>query len=338
MLRVLVVGAGTMGGVHARAYKSLHGVELAGIVDPRVEKAEALAVNSSAKVFSGFDEAAAKLKNLDVIDICLPTHLHKEYVLKSVQLTKNIICEKPLARSLEEAREMIEVCGKKSVRLFVAHVVRFFPEYKRIRSLLDKGKIGSPAVVRTTRGGAFPKAWENWYGDPSKSGGLILDLLLHDFDFLRSCFGEVKRVFAKTLKREEASKEMIDYALVTLRFQSGVIAHLEGTWAHQNFSYGIEIAGRDGIIEYDSKKISPLSYQPRNKKSGAGGVKVPESPLASSPYREELKHFIECIISGKEPLVTVLDAYRAMEIAMAAIISTENGLPVTLGGHSEKGG
>lgn len=330
MLKVLLLGAGTMGSVHARAYKSLDNVELVGIVDRQEAKAGKLSANTSAKVFTSYEEAAAKLNAIDVIDICLPTHLHKEYLMKSIGIARNIICEKPLGLNVTEAGDMITACEKNHVRLFVGHVVRFFPEYKRIQSLLKKGSIGAPAVVRTTRGGAFPRAWKNWYGDFDKSGGLILDLLIHDFDFLRSCFGEVERVYAKKLNRADAVGGSIDYALVTLRFHSGVIAHAEGTWAHQGFRYGIEIAGKKGIIDYNSEKSVPLKHRTKTKQTGGSAVEVPESPLASSPYREELKHFIECIVTGKEPVVTAYDAYRAIEIAMAALTSSETGQPVTL--------
>ncbi|TDL32735.1 Gfo/Idh/MocA family oxidoreductase [Jeotgalibacillus sp. S-D1] len=330
MLKVLLLGAGTMGSVHARAYKSLGNVELIGIVDRQEAKAGKLSANTSAKVFTSYEEAVAKLNAIDVIDICLPTHLHKEYVMKSIGIARNIICEKPLGLNVTEAGDMIAACEKNNVRLFVGHVVRFFPEYKRIQSLLKKGSIGTPAVVRTTRGGAFPRAWKNWYGDFEKSGGLILDLLIHDFDFLRACFGNVERVYAKKLNREDAVGENIDYALVTIRFHSGVIAHAEGTWAHQGFSYGIEIAGTKGIIDYNSAKNAPLKHRSKGKKMDGAAVEVPESPLASSPYRDELKHFIDCIVNGKDPVVTAYDALHAIEIAMAALTSCETGQPVTL--------
>ncbi|MFG6114852.1 Gfo/Idh/MocA family protein [Halobacillus sp. MO56] len=330
MVRVLLLGAGTMGTVHAEAYNSLDNVEIAGIVDIRKEQADQLAAKVEASVYYSFEEAMEKIGNLDVIDICLPTYLHKEYALKAADQVKNVICEKPLARSVEEAREMIDYCKNREVSLFVGHVVRFFQEYNRIKDIVETGKLGKPAVVRTTRGGTFPKAWQNWYGDFEKSGGLILDLLLHDFDYLRACFGEVERVFAKKIARKDADELSIDYALVTLRFKNGVMAHLEGTWAHQGFSSGIEVAGNEGIVEYNSANNTPLKHVSREKEAGVAGVAVPESPLASNPYREELKHFITCIANGNEPIVTAEDGFYAIQIAMAAQQSCDTGKPVNL--------
>ncbi|UOQ45442.1 Gfo/Idh/MocA family oxidoreductase [Halobacillus salinarum] len=325
-MKVLLIGAGTMGAVHAASYSTIKDAELVGIADFSTEKAKALAEETGAQAFSSFEEAMELAGEVDVIDICLPTYLHKEFVIKAAEHADSIICEKPLARSLEEAREIIDACKTKGKRLFVGHVVRFFQEYTRIKELVAAGKVGKPGVVRTSRGGVFPVGSENWYADFEKSGGLVLDLLLHDFDYLRGCFGEVKRVFAKKIPLAEQR----EYALVTLRFQNGVIAHLEGTWAHQGFSSAIEVAGDEGIIDYNSAKSSPLHLVKKDAETSGAGVEVPESPLKASPYQNELAHFIHCIKTGEEPLVTAEDAYRAIEIATAAQTSCDTGEPVEL--------
>ncbi len=333
-MKVLLIGAGTMGTVHAHSYANINAAELVGIADFRKEKVDELARGVRTQAFASFEEAIEQVGEVDVIDICLPTYLHKEFVEKAASYAENIICEKPLARNTAEAREIIDFCETNGKRLFVGHVVRFFPEYTRIKELVESGKVGKPGVVRTTRGGAFPVGWENWYADFEKSGGLLLDLLLHDFDYLRGCYGEVERVFAKKLPLADQR----DYALVTLRFTNGVIAHLEGTWAHQGFSSSIEVAGDQGIIDYNSAKVSPVRLMKKESTKTGGGVEVPESPLHSSPYQDELAHFLKCIESGTEPLVTAEDAYYAIEIATAAQHSCETGEPVKLQNHElEKG-
>ncbi|MFE7060795.1 Gfo/Idh/MocA family protein [Sutcliffiella sp. NPDC057660] len=333
MINTLVIGAGTMGGVHADAYGKLDNVNLVGIVDADFARASQLAEKVGTKAFHTYEEAVEGLEAIDAVSICIPTPLHKEYLMKAADDGKHVICEKPLARTLSDAREMITYCKNKGVKLFVGHVVRFFPEYVKAKKLLETDKIGSPAVIRTTRGGAFPNASNDWYADFNTSGGLVLDLLIHDFDYLRWCFGEVERVYAKSSKGRVISKT--EYALVTLRFKSGVIAHVEGTWAHQNFSTKFEFAGKEGIIEFDSSKIAPVIAS--RKQSGvAGGVMVPESPLKDSPYLMELKHFIQCIHNGAEPIVTAEDAYKAMEISMAALESIETGKAIVLNDHKVK--
>lgn len=328
MQNVLVIGAGTMGTVHARAYSEMENARLAGIVDINKEKADLLAIALRTQAFSTFEDAVEELNKVDVIDICLPTFLHKEYVKKAAERGKHVICEKPLARNLSDAREMIEFCKQKGVKLYIGHVLRFFPEYKRAKELIDNGKIGAPKIASTTRGGIFPTAWDDWYADYRKSGGLVLDMIIHDFDFLRWCFGEVERVYAKSLLGRQYAR--LEYALVTLRFKSGVIAHVEGTWAHEGFSMKFELAGQTGIIEYDSSKELPIFAHTRSRSEGTGGVAVPESPLKENPYYSELKHFISCIESGNDPVVTAEDAYKAAEIALAALKSIETNKPVTI--------
>lgn len=115
-----------------------------------------------------------------------------------------------------------------------------------------------------------------------------------------------------------------------LRFKSGVIAHVEGTWAHEGFSMKFELAGQTGIIEYDSAKDLPIIAHTRKKSKGSGGVAVPESPLKENPYYLELRHFLSCIETGNNPIVTAEDAYKAAEIALAALKSIETNRPVTI--------
>jgi UDP-N-acetylglucosamine 3-dehydrogenase len=328
MQNVLLIGAGTMGIVHAEAYSEMDNAQLVGIVDSNKDKVYELAEKVGTSAFYTFDDAMEKLENIDVIDICLPTYFHKKYVKLAADAGKHVICEKPLARDLEEAREMITYCREKNVKLFVGHVVRFFPEYQKAKALLEAGAIGKPAVVRTSRGGSFPTGWSDWYADYQKSGGLVLDLLIHDFDYLRWCFGEVVRVYAKRISNCEDLR--LDYALVTLRFENGVIAHVEGTWAHEGFASKFEFSGTKGIIDYDSTKAVPITSLVRTKYKRSVGVAVPESPLKKNPYFLELEHFLSCIETGDIPLVTSEDAYKAMEIAFAALQSIETGKPVTL--------
>jgi predicted dehydrogenase len=210
----------------------------------------------------------------------------------------------------------------------VGHVLRYFPEYRKAKELVDKGKVGRPAVVRCTRGGSFPRASQDWYAKYEMSGGLILDMIIHDFDFLRWCFGPVERVYAKGLLMKKL--DHIDYALVTLRFKNGVIAHVEGSWAHPGgFGTKLEIAGDKGLIQFDSIQDAPLNLKVKDAKTGAG-VAVPESPLKESPYTLELKHFVNCVQNNKEPEITGDDALAALEVSLAAIESIKSGEVVTL--------
>ncbi|MDF2630183.1 MAG: gfo/Idh/MocA family oxidoreductase [Symbiobacteriaceae bacterium] len=325
-MRVGIVGAGTMGTVHTGSHHEA-GHQVAAIYDLRPEAAAANAARVGAAVAPTF-EALLSDPTIDLIDICLPTPLHRAFVEKAARAGKHVLCEKPLAPTLEDARAMIDICREAGVQFYVAHVLRFFPEYERARNLVLAGKVGEPGVIRTTRGGIFPTGWDDWYADYSRSGTLTLDMIIHDFDWLRWTFGEVERVYAKSLSTR--TTERLDYALVTLRFASGAIAHVEGTWSHSGFRYGFEVAGSKGLIDFDSAKIQPVVVQKRAAEAGVTGVAVPESPLRESPYTTEIRHFGRCIEHGEIPIVTAYDAYKAVEISLAALESARTGRPVTL--------
>lgn len=317
-----------MGSVHSAAYASMPGVDLVGIVDPRAA-GPALAERLHAPCYGSW-EALMAAENPDVIDVCVPTYLHRPYVERAAGAGKHVICEKPLARTLADGCAILAACKTAGVRLFLAHVVRFFPEYERARQQVEAGAVGKPGVIRTTRAGSFPTATEDWYAAYRRSGGLLLDLLIHDYDWLRWTFGEVERVFAKGLRGRDAQR--LDYGLVTLRFRSGALAHVEGSWAHREaFHTRLEIAGTKGIIEFDSRQTAPVRIQVDRPESSAPGVPMMESPTERSPYYLELEHFIDCIRTGAEARVTAEDGYKALEIAVAALVSAASGRPAKPG-------
>jgi predicted dehydrogenase len=328
-MKVAVIGAGTMGSVHSQAYADMPGAVLAGIVDIRLSTAESLAARCRTNAYANLDALLAN-EQPDVIDICVPTYNHRAYTEQAAAAGKHVICEKPMARTLADARAMIDACETAGVRLFLAQVVRFFPEYARATQLVAQGAVGNPGVIRTTRAGSHPTAWEDWYASYARSGGVIMDLLIHDFDWLRATFGEVERVFARSLRGRDTQR--LDYALVTLRFASGAIAHAEGSWAHRGgFHTSIEIAGSRGIVEHDSRQSAPIRLHLDHREHGQAGVAVPESPLAQSPYYLELEHFLHCIQTGSHPIVTAEDGYKALEIAAAANLSAATGRPAIPG-------
>lgn len=328
-LRVVLVGPGHIGQRHAAQYGKMTDVQVVGVVATETAKAEPLAHHFGAEPSEDLSELLSNVE-ADVVDICTPTPFHKEGVLAAAQAGKHVICEKPLSRTFEDAREMADACDAAGVMLLVGHVLRFFPQYEMARSLILSGSIGTPAIARTFRGNGFPHGWHNWYGDPDNSGGLLLDMVLHDFDWLRWTFGEGERVYAKGLVKDVPKGR--DYALVTLRFKSGVLAHVEGTWCHPTpFNMKLEVAGDAGLLDYDDSQSRPVRFTPRQADGGEGKkVAIPESPLAEDPYYRELRHFVDVIRGVEEPRVTADDALAAMRIALAALESVETGRAVTL--------
>jgi UDP-N-acetylglucosamine 3-dehydrogenase len=272
----------------------------------------------------------------DIVDVCCPTPWHVDYVCRAAERSaelgiRGISTEKPMALTLEDCDRMTEACRQTGIPLFVAHVVRFFPEFAQAKRQVDAGAVGAPAAIRTRRGGAMPRGWNDWYGDMGLSGGCILDLIIHDFDWLRWTFGDVERVYAKGLAGSQLPA--LDYALVTLRFQSGAIAHVEGTWADPGgFKVALEIAGDKGLLEYNFNQPTgaPLRTAIGGGDGPRSGVPMPESPMAVNPYEAELRHFVNCIAQGVTPSITPEDGTAAVRIALAAQQSIETGKPVAL--------
>ncbi len=335
MFRVAVVGAGGMARTHARCYTNLPNATVVGIMNIHADAAAEAAEPVGAKAYTDFDAMISELQP-DIIDVCTPTPWHAEYVCKAASAKpKGIVVEKPMGRTVADCEKMITATEAAGVPLFVAHVLRYFPEFATARAKVLSGAIGQVAAVRTKRGGPFPTAWENWYGKVDWSGGLILDLIIHDFDWLRWTFGEVERVCARGIAaaKGEGAVVDLDYALVTLRFKSGVIAHVEGTWADPSgFKVGFEIAGDAGLLELNFNAPGGASYIAAlaSSDSGRAGVPVPESPTAVNPYQAELAHFLDCLERGVAPDIAPRDGLEAVRIATAALESARTGRPVIL--------
>lgn len=335
MFRVALVGAGGMAGMHAGCYANMMGAELVGVMDIRQEAAQALAGKHGAKAFTDFD-ALLEATQPDVVDVCCPTPWHGDYVCRAAERAgeigiQGISTEKPMGRTLADCDRMIAACELAGIPLFVAQVVRFFPEFALAKRQVESGAVGNPAAVRTRRGGPMPRAWNDWYANFALSGGCILDLIIHDFDWLRWTFGEVERVYAKGLTDRQLPA--FDYALVTLRFKSGAIGHVEGTWADPGgFKVTVEIAGDEGLLEYNCNQPTgiPFKMAVAGTDGPRAGVALPESPSGVNPYQLELEHFLDCLETGATPSITPKDGREAVRIALAALESIETGQPVTL--------
>ncbi|NLF01930.1 MAG: Gfo/Idh/MocA family oxidoreductase [Anaerolineales bacterium] len=330
MKRIGIVGVGGMGMHHLQCWKQLP-VEIMGVYDPLSERAAKAAQECGGQACSGLAEL---VDQVDVVDVCTPTPFHKEAVLAAAAAGKHVVCEKPLARHLADAEQMVAACEAAGVRLFVAHVVRFFRQFSQAKALLDAGTLGRPGVIRTVRGGSAPSAPDRcWFLDFAHSGGVIMDLSIHDIDFARWCCGDVERVFARGLTFADTRPN--DHALIVLRFKNGAIGHIEGSWAFPAgaFHTAFEIATDQGMIEYDSLNPAPLTVtvKPTDAPQAAGHTQS-LSPLAEwdDPYYQELAHFLDCLDSGEEFRVTAHDALEAVRVSLAAIESMRTGQPVEL--------
>jgi predicted dehydrogenase len=314
-----------MGHVHAKAWLEA-GSEVAGVISGHLERAEQFALEHQTEAFSSLE---ALLEVVDVLDICAPTHLHRPMTETAAMAGKHVICEKPIALTLEDANAMIEVCSSYNVRLFIAQVVRFFPQYRAAQEILASGQLGNLGVLRLKRAGYQPRV--NWFLDETKSGGMVMDLMVHDFDYALWLGGEVTRVYARSA-RASNPKSIGDYALVTLGFASGAIAQIEGGWSYPKgtFRTSLDIAGSQGLIEWHSDSSSTIKSFLEIGNTEADAVGIPSSVLSEDPYTTQIKHFKHAITTNTPFDVTPQDAMAALEIALAARESLVTGRAVHL--------
>ncbi|MBC7805770.1 MAG: Gfo/Idh/MocA family oxidoreductase, partial [Akkermansiaceae bacterium] len=250
---------------------------------------------------------------------CVPTHLHKNIAIASANAGKHVLCEKPMALTLPDCDAMIDAATRANVRFSVGHVTRFFPEYALAKQQVDAGAVGVPAIARTRRAGAFPKT--AWFADKEQSGGVIADLVVHDLDWLQWCFGLVVRVFAKV-----ARSPGFEYALLTLRHESGVISHAEGVWGEPTgFHTAFEIAGNGGLLTHDSRTARSLVAGTRPGMDGI--VSVMNAPLAPTddPYYKQVQAFADAVRGDAPVAVPTAEARRAVAVALAAMESARTG-------------
>ncbi len=328
MLRVGVVGVGTMGSLHAAAWAATP-AQISGFFALDQPRSEMLAQQYGAKAFWGVEEM---LDQVDVVDICTPTYLHHPMAIRAAQAGKHVICEKPLALSVADGQAMIDACNAAGVHLLVGHVVRFFPEYALAKATVDRGDIGRVAVTRLKRVNFQPtRSTGNWFLDPEKSGGMIVDLMIHDFDYARWLCGEVESVFARSVRTQDPDAAG-DYCLAMLRHRSGALTHVEGGWAYPppTFLTALEVAGEHGLIEHPVGNSISVKAQLMPTEGGAlPDVGVIAYPTDESPYTTEIKHFYD-VLTGtiSVPRVTAEDGLEALRLALAVQQSARSGRPV----------
>ncbi len=317
-MRVGILGAGGMGNVHARHYRTMPDVELA-FFDPQDAKATTYAAKWSAVRM----ESEEKLRAwADIVDVCLPTQMHLNQGLAAIAAGKAVLMEKPMALTFAEASKLAQAAEAAGTPFMPAQVVRYFPEFSTAHQLVVSGKIGKPGTARIRRGGGAPKGEDLWFMDHTRSGGVLIDLAVHDFDWLRWTFGEVKTVVAQSLGAKTGQGP--DYALTILQFDSGVVAHVESTWMDPaGYRATLDVSGSDGRVFYDSRQVQTV-------RTSTPGAQAAEAPLAPSddPYFRQLRAFVDAVAGGTPPPVSGRDGALAVGIAEAAPASAVQGVPV----------
>ncbi|HEU0000780.1 MAG TPA: inositol 2-dehydrogenase [Ktedonobacteraceae bacterium] len=331
-IKMGVIGLGRMGQLYTTLLASqINGASLYAVaeVNEQVRSRVASEIVIS-HAFADFHELVA-LPDLNAVIIATPTSTHHELVVAAAGAGKAILCEKPLALTLTETRSALEAVARAQVPLQVGFMRRFDAAYQKAKALIDSGQIGYPVTFKSLSRDPFCPQIE--YADPQKSGGLILDMGIHDIDLARWLMGsEVERVTAEgttlVCKTLEAVGD-IDNALINLRFKSGALGNIE---VSRNAFYGYdirtEVLGSEGAVMIGVHQHTPVLLLTR------GGAQYDITPYLmerfGDAYRTQVQHFVDCLLSGQTPLVGGADAYAAYEIGVAATQSFQTGRPVAL--------
>ncbi|MGI9147630.1 MAG: inositol 2-dehydrogenase [Chloroflexota bacterium] len=335
-MRIAVVGLGRMGRFYAQTIASLGpATQLSAVAD--LDPAARAAVKSQLGVPVVAAEPADVLARADVdaVVIATPTSTHAELVVAAARAGKAIFCEKPLALSLEQTHAALAAVQGAGVLLQVGLMRRFDPGYQHARACIDSGRIGRPLTFKAV--GRDPSCPPLGYANPAHSGGLVLDMGIHDFDLARWLMSsEVERVSADgalLVCKQFAEVGDIDNAVVNLRFQSGALGNVEvsrtarygyDVWTEVLGSEGALVVGRDaGAAATGVQLFTPAGNQ------------TDETPhfvrRFGTAYRAQIEHFVECLEQRRQPSVGGIDALAAFEIAVAATRSWQTGQPVAIG-------
>ena len=316
-LRVGIVGAGGISHSHAPHWVAL-GADVSVFA---LNGSQELAARYGLTVASTLDQL---LHTSDVIDICTPTVTHRDCALAAISAGKSVLCEKPLGRTMADAKTIAAAARAADVQVYPAHVVRFFPEYAAMHAAVQQGVIGRPAVLRFSRGGAG--ATSDWFFNEAESGGIILDQMIHDLDQARWIAGEVVAVYAvqnPPTVNGRIPRNVI--AHVTLTHSSGAISHIQGIWGPpgMDFCTSFDVTGDAGTLRYDSSVASTVV---ENLASGGPTASyLPPDSAEESPYLSEIREFATAFQGGPAPRVSLEDGVIAIALAEAAQESIATG-------------
>ncbi|WP_420595602.1 Gfo/Idh/MocA family protein [Deinococcus sp.] len=317
-LRVGLIGAGLMGQTHADAWKRVPDALVANLtLDDTARK---LGERYSLK---GYGTLAELFAEVDIVDLCTPTPTHLELTLAAARAGCHVICEKPAALTVADAVTMQRGCQGIGVRLFIAQVLRFFPQYRAVKAQLDSGALGTPRVLRLSRVSPPPTSG-SWLLDEHQSGGVPLDLMVHDLDYARWLAGDVAQVYAVQTRQE--GKVMVQ---ATLSHAGGAISLVEGGWAAPPaiFRTSLDVAGTLGAAQWNSDAPAALRRHGSAPLPDQVGAALPA--LDGNPYADQLQHAYTAIRDDTPFLVSADDAVAAVALGQAVQQSILSGQTVT---------
>jgi predicted dehydrogenase len=334
-INVGIVGLGFMAATHIKAYRNIPSARIHTIcnssgrnldgdltkVGGNINANDPVRLDMSTVKATRDCNALLRDPEIDLVDICTPTLQHPEMFAAALDAGKHVICEKPLARDADLARGMLEAARKARTFAMPAMCLRFWPEWAWLKQAIEQNTYGKVLSARFRRVAEPPTWGQKHFPQGAASGGALLDLHIHDVDFIQFCFGKPRRVFASGYSKYTGA---IDHVVAQYEVSSGASVHAEGSWAMTpgfGFSMAYTVNFEQATADYD------LVRAPDNLLRLFRPGHPPETVECPGPdgYIGELEHIISCIQTGKPPtVVTMQDGLAAIQICEAEERSINN--------------
>ena len=320
-MKIGIAGAGLMGETHALNYQKIQDVKVFALAERNEERSEKfLKTFHPVKVYQDVFDMIND-NEIDVIDICLPTPLHVPVTIASLNNNKHVLLEKPIALTIEDALKIKDAEEKSNAKLMIAHVLRFWPQYTVIQKYIQDELLEQGITeIYASRFNELPLWSEGtWIMEEEQSGGLIIDLMIHDIDFITWNLGKVNRVWCTGIHN---SNNFAIQVMSVLEMANGAVAYVEGGYLHPSqagLSSQMRVYTGNSLLEMYSHQnniVLTRSNGPREE------LKVP----SMDGYYEEIKYFIDCIRHDKEiRQVTTEDAIGSLKICLSLKESLKQG-------------
>jgi len=329
-LKIAVAGLGRIGKIHLdNLCRKLQGVEVIGAMEISDEYG-AIAETYGIPFFTRRFEDLTGLKGLDAVVICSPTDTHANYVELSAKAGKHIFCEKPLDLSLTRVKEVLKVVEDQHVKLMLGFNRRFDPDFRKVHDMVRQDIIGDLHIIKITSRDPGPPPVEYI----KRSGGLFLDMTIHDFDMARYISGKaVKEIYARgSVFIDPAIKiaQDIDTAVITIIFEDDSMAVIDNSRkAAYGYDQRLEIFGSKGMLQADNNYED--HHRLYNEKNISGAL-----PLHffleryEKSYVNEMKEFVDALINDRKMPVDGKDGLFSLKMGLAAGKSLEENRPVKL--------
>lgn len=338
MLRVGIVGFGFMGRMHFRCWQARKDARVVAVCDanPNIKEDTQRSVGNidgaasaidftGIEVFADFDTMIEKAR-LDAISLTLPTYLHAEFSERALSAGVHVLCEKPMALHTVDCERMMKAAADSGKVLQIGHCLRFWPEYVKAKEIVDSGKYGKVVAAMFQRLGA-PPTWslDGWFTDEQRSGGVALDLHIHDTDYVQYLFGMPKAVCSHGAKGPEGQ---LIHIVTQYEYGDDLVVTAEGGWGMMpgfGFEMSFNLVLEKATIVYD------LTREPALRVCPAEGEIFTPQVYADDGYVRQIDHFAKAVQGEAVPeVITLAQSRDSVKIVAAERQSVDTHEKVTL--------